>query len=69
MTSDREIWTGFLEKDGENVRSVLFDKWGWKVYLTGKPAVKDGKNGYELTGILGETPPDFWVRILDEEQL
>lgn len=58
-------YTGYLRKENGKIVGVLRDHWGWPIRLSAKPS-SDG--GYDLTGELGEPPPDFYIPLVDDEQ-
>lgn len=58
-------YTGHLRKIDGKIVGELLDSWGWRIFLKAEPAPG---GGYVITGVLGETPPDFWVEAIDGER-
>lgn len=61
-------YTGFIARDGANIRGVIKDGWGWTIELIGTPGEQDGVRGFVLTGTLGEVPEALRIPWLDGEK-
>ncbi len=48
-----------VERDGDGVRVILRDKWGWFFIAYCGPAEIDGRRGYSGVAVQQETPEAF----------